>query len=180
VGIAWSAGVPLQGPGPRTLLAEWLDVPAEEIVRAHINASRERGVLEVHLDLDVIDVADVTGKMPRALYFENGHIFLIDPSLYKAKTEIGEDYAVQLVAESKLSLRRAAVYAAWVRATATERDIKEQELIRLDALGTYGYAKEEDVPPVVRQAIEARQAWLTMLHWTGLRVLEICRHAARG
>lgn len=40
VGIAWSTGVPLQGPSPRTQLAEWLDVPAEEIVRAHANASR--------------------------------------------------------------------------------------------------------------------------------------------
>lgn len=180
VGIAWSAGVPLQGPNPRTHLVEWLDVPAEEIVQAHVNASRERGVLEVHLELEVIDVAGVTGKTPRALYFENERIFLIDPNLYKAKTEIEEDYAVQLVAESKLGLRRAAVYAAWVGATAAERGINEQELIRLDALGTYGYAKKEDVPPMVQHAIEVRQSVLTMLYWTGLRVLEICQRAARG
>jgi hypothetical protein len=179
-GIAWSAGVPLRGPNPHTRLAEWLDVPAEQIVQAHANASRERGVLEVLLELDVIDVASVMGKTPHALYFENGHIFLIGHGLDKAKTEIGEDYAVQLVAKSKLDLRRAAVYAAWVGATATQQGISEEELIRLDALATYGYAKKEDAPPVVHRAIEVRRAELTMLYWTGLRVLEVCQRAARG
>ena len=179
-GIAWSAGVPLRGPNPRTRLAEWLDVPAERIVQAHANASRGSGVLEALLELDVIDVADVTGKMPRALHFENGRIFLVDPGLNKAKTEIEEDYAVQLVAKSKLDLRRAAVYAAWVGATATQQGISEEELIRLDALATYGYAKKEDVAPAAHRAIEVQRAELTMLYWTGLRVLEACQRAARG
>jgi hypothetical protein len=180
VGISWSAGVPLRGPNPRTQLAEWLDVPAERIVQVHANASRERGVLEVLLELDVTDVTDVTGEKPRALYFENGHIFLIDPGLDKAKTEIEEDYAVRLIAKSKLDLRRAAVYAAWVGATAAQRGISEEELIHLDALATYGYAKKEDVPPMAHRALEARRAELTMLYWTGLRVLEVCQRAARG
>jgi hypothetical protein len=179
-GIAWSAEVPLRGPNPHTRLAEWLDVPAERIVEAHANASRERGVLEVLLELDVIGVTDVTGKMPRALRFENGHIFLIDPDLNKAETEIEEDYAVQLVAKSKLDLRRAAVYAAWVGATAAQRGISEEELIHLDALATYGYAKKEDVPPMAHRALEVQRAELTMLYWTGLRVLEVCQRAARG
>ncbi len=179
-GIAWSVGVPLQGPSPRTQLAGWLDVPAEEIVRAHANASRERGVLEVHLELDVIDVAGVMGKAPRVLFFENGHIFFIDLNPGKTMTKIEEDYAVQLVAESKLSLRRAAVYAAWVGATAAQQGISEEELIHLDALGAYGYAKKEDVPPTVHRAIEVRRAELTMLYWTGLRVLEVCQRAAHG
>jgi hypothetical protein len=180
VGISWSAGVPLQGPNPCTQLAEWLDVPAERIVQAHANASREMGVLEVLLELDVIDVMDVIGKAPRALYLENGHIFLIDPGLDKAKAEIKEDYAVQLVAKSKLDLRRAAVYAAWAGTAATQQRISEQELIDLDALATYGYAKKEDAPPVVHRAIEVQRAELTMLYWTGLRVLEVCQRAARG
>jgi hypothetical protein len=154
-------------------------VPAEQIVQAHASASRERGVLEVLLELDVIDVMDVTGKMPRALYFENGHIFLIDPGLDKAKAEIEEDHAVRLVAKSKLDLRRVAVYAAWAGATATQQGISEEELIRLDALATYGYAKKEDAPPAVHRALEVRRAELTMLYWAGLRVLEICQRAAR-
>jgi hypothetical protein len=177
VGIAWSAGVPLQGPNPHTQLVEWLDVPAEEIVRAHINASRERGILELLLVLDVIDVAGVMGKGPRALRFENGHIFFIDPNLGKATTEIEEDYAVQLVAENKLELRRAAVYAAWVEITTKQNGISEQELIQLDALATYGYAKKEDVPPAAHRAIEVQRAKLSMLHWAGLRVLEACQRA---
>jgi hypothetical protein len=179
-GIAWSTGVPLRGPNPHTQLAEWLDVPAERIVQAHANASRERGVLEVLLELDVIGVTDVTGKMPHALHFENGHIFLIGPGLNKAKTEIEEDYAVQLVAKSKLDLRRAAVYAAWVGTAATQQRISEQELIDLDALATYGYTKKENAPPVVHRAIEVQRAELTMLYWTGLRVLKVCQRAARG
>lgn len=179
-GIAWSAGAPLQGPNPHTHLAEWLDVPAERIVQAHADASRKTGVLEVLLELDVIDVGSVADKAPRALRFENGRIFLIDPGLEKAKAEIEEDYAVQLVAKSKLGLRRAAVYAAWVGATATQQGISEEELIRLDALATYGYAKKEDVPPAAHRALEVWRAELTMLYWTGLRVLEICQRAARG
>lgn len=132
------------------------------------------------MELDVIDVAGVMVKVPRALFFENGHIFFIDPDLGKAMTEIGEDYAVRLVAESKLSLRRAAVYAAWVGATAAQQGISEQELIHLDALGAYGYAKKEEVPPTVHRALEVRRAELTMLYWTGLRVLDVCQRAARG
>jgi hypothetical protein len=177
VGIAWSTGVPLQGASPRTQLAKWLDVPAEEIVRIHADASRERGVLEILLELDV---TGVTGEKPRALRFENGCIFLIDPGLDKAEAEIEEDYAVQLVAKSKLDLRRAAVYAAWVGATAAQQGISEEELIHLDALAAYGYAEKEDVPPMVHRAIGVRRAELTTLYWTGLRALEICRRAARG
>jgi hypothetical protein len=173
LGIPWSAGVPLEGPAPRTQLAKWLDVSAEEIVQAHASASRREGVIEVLMELDVTGVAGVTvtGKKPRALRFENGHIFLIDPDLDKAETEIKEEHAVRLVANSKLGLRRAAVYAAWVKATAKQKGISEQELIHLGALATYGYAKKEDVPPAVHPAIEVQLAELTMLYQTGLRVL---------
>lgn len=170
-GIEWSAGVPLRGARVQTHLAEWLDVPSEKIVQTLARASLERDIL---LALDVLD------EPARVLRFEGGRISLMASGSDKSPTAMEEDHAVRLVAESKLNLRRASVYAAWARSVAVRQGIREERLIRMDALGAYGYAKEGNVPPSVRTAIESHQAELVALYRTGLRVLEICRRVARG
>jgi hypothetical protein len=170
-GIAWSAGVPLREPHVRTHLAEWLDVPAEEIVQTLANASREREIL---LALEFM------GEDPRALRFDGGRVSFIDIGLDRTPKAVEEGQAVQLVAESKLKLRRAAVYAAWVRDTAARQGISEERLIRLDAMGTCGYADEKDIPSILDGLVGDRQTVLTVLYRTGLRVLEACQRAARG
>jgi hypothetical protein len=170
-GIAWSAGVPLQGAHVRTHLAEWLDVPAEEIVRTLAGVSREREIL---LALEFM------GEDPPALRFDSGRVSFIDIGLDRTPKAIEEGRAVQLVAENKLELRRAAVYAAWVRDTAKRKGISEEELIRLDAMGTYGYADEKDIPSILHGLVGDQRADLTILYRTGLRVLGACQRAAHG
>jgi hypothetical protein len=51
-----------------------------------------------------------------------------------------------MVAERKLRLRRAAVYAAWVESEAKRHGISADDLIRLDAMATYGFAEEGAYP----------------------------------
>jgi hypothetical protein len=169
--ISWSAGVPLQEAHVQTHLAEWLDMPAEEIVRTLANASREG---------EILLALDFTGKAPRSLRFGGERISFIEIGLDRTPNAVEEGHAVQLVAESKLELRRAAVYAAWVRSTAARQGIGEEELIRLDAMGTYGYAEEKDVPSILHGLVWDKRTDLTVLYWTGLRVLEACQRAARG
>jgi len=50
-------------------------------------------------------------------------------------------------------LRRAAVYAALAEAGAKQQNIKPKAWVRLDALATFGFAKEEDVPSEALSAI---------------------------
>jgi len=169
-GIAWSAGVPLQGAHVRTHLAEWLDVPAEEIVQALASASQKREIL---LALEFM------GEDPPALRFKGGRISFIDIGLNRTPKAVEEGRAVQMVAENKLEMRRAAVYAAWVMDTAARQGISEEELIRLDAMGTYGYAEEKDIPSILDSLVRDRTP-LIVLYQTGLRVLEACQRVARG
>jgi hypothetical protein len=170
-GIAWGTGVPLREAHVRTHLAEWLDVAAEEIVQALAGVSREREIL---LALEFM------GEDPRVLRFDSGRVSFIDIGLDRTPKAIEEGQAVQLVAENKLELRRAAVYAAWVGDTAARKGISEEELIRLDAMGTYGYADEKDIPSILDGLVGDRRAALTVLYRTGLRVLEVCQRAAHG
>jgi hypothetical protein len=45
----------------------------------------------------------------------------------------------------------------------------------LDALATFGFAKEEDAPGEVLSAIEEKRSELLRLYEAGLFVLEACR-----
>jgi hypothetical protein len=120
-----------------------------------------------------------TAIEPRgALIFEKGGVFpasIVGKAISRAHEAISAEEAARLIAERKQSLRRAAVYAALVEAGAKQRNPELRAWIRLDALATFGFAKEEDVPSEVLGAIEERQSELLELYETGLFVLEACR-----
>jgi site-specific recombinase XerD len=65
------------------------------------------------------------------------------------------------------------------RDTAARQGISEERLIRLDAMGTCGYADEKDIPSILDGLVRDRTV-LIVLYRTGLRVLEVCQRVARG
>jgi hypothetical protein len=124
-----------------------------------------------------LDAPD-TPKDPRgALIFERGSIFLAfivgETIAHNSIVEASKEKAAELIAEWKLLLRRAAVYAALVGAKAKRRHNSE-DWIRLDALATFGFDKEEDAPSEALGTIEEKRSELFGLYETGLFVLEAC------
>jgi hypothetical protein len=92
--------------------------------------------------------------------------------------EIDQEKAILMVAERKLRLRRAAVYAAWVESEAKRHGISADDLIRLDAMATYGFASEWDIPVEARYSIQYKRSELSELHRAGLFVLNVSKSLA--
>jgi hypothetical protein len=187
MGIRWGTGKTPNGwdakrlrvdaPQPGsfvTHLAAWLALPPNEIVERITRVAKEASPAgRVILGLDAPD----TPKDPRrALIFEKGSVFLasiVGEAIAPAHETISVQEAIELVAEWKLRLRRAAVYAALVGAKAKRRRNVE-DWIRLDALAAFGFAKGKDVPDEAWVAIEKKKSELFELYETGLFVLEAC------
>jgi hypothetical protein len=189
MGIRWGAGETPNGwdakrlrvDAPRpgsfvTHLAAWLALPPEEIVERIARVAEEASPAGYAiLGLDAPD----TPKDPRgALIFERGSIFLAfivgETIAHNSIVEASKEKAAELIAEWKLLLRRAAVYAALVGAKAKRRHNSE-DWIRLDALATFGFDKEEDAPSEALGTIEEKRSELFGLYETGLFVLEACQ-----
>jgi hypothetical protein len=119
-----------------------------------------------------------TAIEPRgALIFERGSILpaAVGRAIVRAHEAISVEEAAKLIAERKQSLRRAAVYAALVEASAKQHGIKPRGWIRLDALATFGFAEGKDVPDEALGAIKGKQSELLELYNAGLFVLEACQ-----
>jgi hypothetical protein len=164
--------------GTTTHLAAWLALPPEQIfekIRQAVGKTPE--IERVLLGLEV--PKESTEGPIDAIIFERESVFfafVVGGSISTGHAwEISQEEAVELIAEWKLRLRRAAVYAALVEAGAKQQNLEPGAWIRLDALATFGFAKEEDVPSEVLGAIEERQSELLELYETGLFVLEACR-----
>jgi len=189
MGIRWGAGETPNGwdakrlrvDAPRpgsfvTHLAAWLALPPNEIVERIARVAEEASPAGCAvLGLDAPD----TPKDPRgALIFERGSIFLAfivgETIAHNPVVEASKEKAAELIAERKLFLRRAAVYAALVGAKAKRRHNAE-DWIRLDAMATFGFAKGEGVPDEAWVAIEEKKSELFELYETGLFVLEACQ-----
>jgi hypothetical protein len=164
--------------GATTHLAAWLALPPEQILEKIRRAVGKTPEIErVLLGLEV--PKESTEDPIDAIIFEREGVFfafVVGGSISTGHAwEISQEEAVELIAEWKLRLRRAAVYAALVEAGAKQQNLEPGAWIRLDALATFGFAKEEDVPSEVLGAIEERQSELLELYETGLFVLEACR-----
>jgi hypothetical protein len=160
-----------------THLAHWLALPPEEIVR-RIMRPTEDPLSDWYEILGLGSPYTQTNSLD-ALIFERGRVFR---TLIVGKTvdrhhaeEVSKERAAELIAEQKLRLRRAAVYAAWAEASSKRYHIDLEKWIHLDALATFGFAKEEDAPSEALGAIEEKRSELLRLYETGLFVLEACR-----
>lgn len=154
-----------------THLAAWLALPPEEIAEKVARASKEVSAAgRVLLWLDVLE------EPLGALIFEGEsilHAFSVGGALASGHAwKISKEKAAELIAEQKLHLRRAAVYAAWVEAGAKRKRVSVEEWIRMDALATYGFAEERDVPEEASGAIKDWRSELLELYKAGLFVLE--------
>jgi hypothetical protein len=160
-----------------THLAFWLGLPPEEIVKRIIRPTEDAlSDWYVILGLD----APYARTNPRdALIFERGSIFhasIVGKTVDRDHAEeISKERAIELITERKLHLRRAAVYAAWAEASAKRYRVDLEDWVRLDALATFGFAKEKDAPSEALSAIEEKRSELLRLYETGLFVLEACR-----
>jgi hypothetical protein len=195
LGIRWSSGKVLwewdlqrfwvhippseEGRAVVTHLALWLDLPPEVIVE-RIMRPTEDPLSDWYVILGLDSPYTQTNSLD-ALIFERGRVFR---ALIVGKTvdrghaeEINKERAAELIAERKLRLRRAAVYAAWAEASAKRYWIDLRKWIHLDALAAFGFAKEEDAPGEVLSAIEEKRSELLGLYETGLFVLGACREA---
>jgi hypothetical protein len=156
-----------------THLAFWLTLPPETIVKRNIRPTKDP-LSDWYLILG-LGVPYTRKKHLDALIFERGrvfHAFIVGKTVDRDHAEeISKERAVELIAERKLYLRRAAVYAAWAEASARRHGIDLEKWIRLDALATFGFAKEEDAPSEALSAIEERRSELLRLYETGLFVL---------
>jgi hypothetical protein len=164
-----------------THLAAWLGVHPfvvfhnikKVVAEKAAEASSKRGGFACVLLLDVPVKAG--WSIPALLFDRKGvHLLSVEgEELNPWYTEFKEEALIELIAERRLRLCRAAAYAAWVESGAEMLKIGADELIRLDALAAYGFDREEDVPEEVRDAIESRQADLSDLHKVGLFVLSL-------
>ncbi len=192
IGIHWSAGKMPQGwdakrlrvdvsrlEGERqtdvTHLAAWLAFPPKEIVgRIAEDVGRATSARRVVLELEPPN----TAIEPRsALIFEKEDIFpasIVGGAITRARDPIGAEDAARMIAKWKQHLRRAAVYAALVEASAEQQNIRPEDWIRLDALATFGFAEERDVPNEALGAIESKRSELLELYNAGLFILEAC------
>jgi hypothetical protein len=162
--------------GTTTHLAAWLALPPEQIfekIRQAVGKTPETE--RVLLGLDVVEepLEDPIG----AIIFEREGVFfsfVVGGSIASGHVwEISQEEAVDLIAEWKLRLRRAAVYAAWVESEAKRHGISADDLIRLDAMAAYGFAEEGGIPKEARGVIEDKQSELSGLRRAGLFVLNL-------
>jgi hypothetical protein len=160
-----------------THLAHWLALPPEEIVR-RIMRPTEDPLSDWYEILGLGSPYTRTNSLD-ALIFERGRVFrafIVGKTVDRHHAEeVSKERAAELIAEQKLRLRRAAVYAAWAEASAERYHIDLQKWIHLDALATFGFAREEDVPSEALGAIKEKRSELLRLYETGLFVLEACR-----
>jgi hypothetical protein len=162
-----------------THLAAWLAFSPKEIVgRIARDVERAPSAKLVVLGLD----PPSTAIEPRgALIFERRSILpasIVGKAISRAHEAISVEEAARLIAERKQSLRRAAVYAAWVESEAKRHGISADDLIRLDAMATYGFASEWDIPVEARYSIQYKRSELSELHWAGLFVLNVSKSLA--
>jgi hypothetical protein len=192
IGILWSAGkTPRKWDAKKlrvdvsrleeshqadvTHLAAWLAFSPKEIVgeiaRDVEGASSAKRVV---LGLDPPNTAT---KPRNALIFEKMGIFLapIAGGAITRAHAISAGEAARLIAEWKQHLRRAAVYAALVGASAKQRNINPKNWIRSDALATFGFVEGRDVPDEALGAIRSKRSELIELYNAGLFVLEACQ-----
>ncbi len=193
MGIRWGAGETPDGwdakrlrvDAPRpgsfvTHLAAWLALPPNEIVDRIARVAEEASPAGCAiLGLDAPD----TPKDPRsALIFERGSVFLVfivgETIAHNPAVEASKEEATELIAEWKLRLRRAAVYAAWVESEAKRHGISPNDLIRLDAMATYGFAAERDIPAEALDSIRHERSELSEIRRAGLFVLNVSRSLA--
>jgi hypothetical protein len=192
IGIRWSAGKMPQGWDAKRLrvdvshlegerqtdvahLAAWLAFSPEEIVgRIAEDVEKAASAKRVVLELEPPN----TAIEPRgALIFEKESIFpasIVGEAITRAHEAISAKDAARMIAKWKRHLRRAAVYAALVEASAEQQNIKPEAWIRLDALATFGFAEERDVPDEALGAIRSKRSELLELYNAGLFVLEAC------
>jgi hypothetical protein len=196
IGILWSAGEMPRGWDAKRLrvdasrlegghqvdvthLAAWLAFSPKEIVgRIAGDVERAPSAKLVVLGLD----PPSTAIEPRgALIFERGSILpasIVGKAISRAHEAISVEEAARLIAERKQSLRRAAVYAAWVESEAKRHGISADDLIRLDAMATYGFASEWDIPAEARYPIKYKRSELSELRRAGLFVLNVSKSLA--
>jgi hypothetical protein len=155
-----------------THLALWLELPPEEIVKMNVRPT-EDPLSDWYVILGLGSPYTRTNSLD-ALIFERGRVFR---TLIVRKTvdrdhaeEISRERAAELIAEWKLYLRRAAVYVAWAETSAKRYGVDLRKWIHLDALATFGFAKEEDAPSEALSAIEEKRSELFGLYETGLFV----------
>jgi hypothetical protein len=155
-------------------LAAWLALPPEKIV--------EKAAWEAESLGPVLMELDAPSESVDVLLFWGGSIF--HSSVEKGDLagtsfwEIAQEKAILMVAERKLHLRRAAVYAAWVESEAKRHGISADDLIRLDVMATYGFASEWDVPVEAWYPIKYKRSELSELRWAGLFVLNLSQSLA--
>jgi hypothetical protein len=162
--------------GTTTHLAAWLALPPGQIfekIRQVVGKTPEieRVLLGLEVPKESKDPID-------AIIFERESVFfafVVGGSIASGHAwEISQEEAVKRIAEWKLRLRRAAVYAALVEAK-SKRQRDAEDWLRLDAMATFGFAEGKDVPDEAWVAIEEKQSELFELYETGLFVLEACR-----
>jgi hypothetical protein len=162
--------------GTTTHLAAWLALPPGQIfekIRQAVGKTPEieRVLLGLEVPKESKDPID-------AIIFERESVFfafVVGGSIASGHAwEISQEEAVKQIAEWKLRLRRAAVYAALVEAK-SKRQRDAEDWLRLDAMATFGFAEGKDVPDEAWVAIEEKQSELFELYETGLFVLEACR-----
>jgi hypothetical protein len=164
--------------GTTTHLAAWLALPPEQIFEKIRQAvGKDPEIERVLLGLDVTEkpLEDPIG----AIVFEKESVFfafVVGGSIASGHAwEISQEEAVKRIAEWKLRLRRAAVYAAWVEAGAKRHGISADDLIRLDAMAAYGFAEARDIPAEAMGSIQHKHSELSELRQVGLFVLDVSR-----
>ncbi|MFZ8842774.1 hypothetical protein [Thermoflexus sp.] len=167
--------------GTTTHLAAWLALPPEQIfekIRQAVGKTPE--IERALLGLDVVEepLEDPIG----AIVFEREGVFfafVVGGSIAGGHAwEISQEEAVERIAEWKLRLRRAAVYAAWAESEAKRHGVSADDLIRLDAMAAYGFAEERGIPEEARGVIEGKRSELSELRRAGLFVLDVSKSLA--
>jgi hypothetical protein len=167
--------------GTTTHLAAWLALPPEQIfekIRQAVGKTPETERVLPGLDVVEEPLEDPIG----AIIFEREGVFfafVVGGSIASGHVwEISQEEAVDRIAGWKLRLRCAAVYAAWVESEAKRHGISADDLIRLDAMATYGFASEWDIPVEARYSIQYKRSELSELHRAGLFVLNVSKSLA--
>jgi hypothetical protein len=168
--------------GTTTHLAAWLALPPEQIfekIRQAVGKTPEIERVLLGLDAPKESTEDPIG----AIIFEREGVFfasVVGGFIASGHTwEISQENAIELITEWKLRLRRAAMYAEWVESGAKRHGISADDLIRLDAMATYGFAEEGGIPGEARGVIEDKQSELSELRRAGLFVLNVSQSLAK-
>jgi hypothetical protein len=167
--------------GTTAHLAAWLALPPEQIfekIRQAVGKTPEIERVLLGLEVPKESTEDPIG----AIIFEREGVFFAfvvgGPIASGHAWEISQEEAVKRIAEWKLRLRRAAVYATWVESGAKRHGISADDLIRLDAMAAHGFAEEGSMPKEARRVIEDKQPKLSELHRAGFFVLNLSQSLA--